>query len=429
MKIRGLSADIYQALTMISEKTGIVNSFRRGHGINGDPRIVAYSASTAHVGRFTDGFSQLAGGAGASWHQALLATLGEAAERYGSAFYRIEDLPRRRAKDFPKDDIIPPERFALFAKEQYESEGFPFVPFTEDVELYWDKTIDLTDGKEKYIPAVFIYMPFRAEKNLIAEQISTGFACHFDPYRALLSAIFEVIERDSFMISWANLLDLPKLRLSGKSAEFVEKLVPSHFEVHFLDMTTDIGVPAVLGMLKGKTDVGEILTVAASCRFTYHEAIQKTCIELCQSVPYVRALMETEREYKEFSDLRTFVDHSLFYIYNKNLATVFDPWLNKRPDKPLPVEEELAPEEQIRRILRRFRDLGYPVLVKDKTTCDLAEIGLTLVRVVCPDLVHLNGTYGQYYFGGRRLREVPERLGYSVKNTYETFNKMPHPFP
>lgn len=429
MEIIGTNPQIARSLSVVSQKIGLVNLFRKAHLQHSDPNIVAYSATTADAGALTDSFVHLAGGAGVTWKDAFLATIGEAVERYASSFYDPRALTVAKASDLPDGSYIAPERYALFAPEQYARDGFKFAPFTRDVEVHWDVATDLVTGRDVHVPATFLYMPFRADKTPISEQISTGFAVHSDPHRALLSAIFEVVERDAFMIAWMNMLDLPKLRIEGELKAFVDAIIPGHLDLHLLDMTTDIGLPSVLGILRGRQDFGDFIVVCASTRSDYLSAAKKTVVELCQSVPYFRNLLEQEKDFSDFANVRTFVDHSLVYIHRKDLLPVFDKWLETPATISVTAEPEQEPQVQLRQVVRRFADHGYTILAKDKTTADLAEAGFRLVRAVCPGFVHLNGTYGHYYLGGERLYDVPRRMGHDVRNTYATLNHLPHPFP
>lgn len=414
---------------MISPRLGIVNTFRKAQLHSSDPNIVAYSATTADVGRLTDSFQHLAGGAGLTWIDAFLATIGEAAERYGSSFYKLAQLRQARQRDLPADEVVDCSRYALFADQQYDKPGFPFVRFTPDLELYWDRATDLTDGRDRYVPAAFLYMPFRADAELITEQISTGFAIHSDPHLALLSAIFEVVERDSFMIAWMNLLPLPRIRITGELKQFTDAILPRHFELCLLDMTTDLGVPSVMGLMRGHHDFGEFIVACAASRNDIMAACRKTVIELSQSIPYFRNLLELDKDFTEFESVKTFAEHSLFYLHRADLRGVFDAWF----DTPATVTIDRVPEQppvaQVRNVVRKLRDAGYHALAKDKTTPDLKEAGFCLVRAVVPGLIHLNGTYGSYFLGGERLYAAPQRMGHTIANDYESLNHLPHPFP
>lgn len=431
MRVTGTSSVLFRALEVISPRIGIVNHILRAHGQTVDANIVAYSATAANPGAFTHGTVHLSGGAGVTWQDAFLATIGEALERYGSTFYRTDKLVRARARDLPPGRTIHPSRYALFADQQYERPGFRFVRFTEDIELYWDTATDLIDGIDKFVPATFIYMPYNADPQPISEQISTGFAAHTHPWQAVERAICEVIERDAFTIAWTNLLPLPRLRLKGELEDLAARLLPAHCELCLLDMTTDIAVPGTVGLLKGKLDFGEFIAVCAASRPYMDEAVRKTLIELCQAIPYFRALLAEEHDYSDFNNVRKFVDHSLFYLYRKDLWHVFEPWFATEPTEevPIPSQRETDPRKRVKMLVSALKQHSYNVLVKDKTLSDVQDDGFYLVRAVCPELIHLNGTYGEYYLGGKRLYETPRKMGYDISNTYETLNHLPHPFP
>lgn len=429
MRITGGNTHLANSLSLISPKLGLLQGLNRGHLQNSDPSIISYSAVTANAGVFTDSFSHLAGGAGLGWKNAFLATVGEAVERYASSFYDLNRLKLASSREFNSDEIIPIKQYALFAQQQYDREGFPFEPFTEDLKLHWDIAFDLVDQKNKYVPAILLYMPFRADEKPISEQVSTGFAVHTDFELATLGAIYEVVERDAFSISWLNMLELPKINIDGDLADLVNSIIPKHLDIHLLDMTTDVGVPSVTGILIGKQDFGDFIAVCACSRFDLFSAAEKTIIELCQSVPYARLLKEQNRNFNDYSEVKTFADHSLFYLYRTDLWPIFDKWLDTKPSVSIKRQPPLSPSEQIMGIKEKFSEVNIPILLKDKTPSDLDEAGFRLVRAVCPGLINLNGTYGQYYLGGERLYSAPALMGHDVRNTYETLNHLPHPFP
>lgn len=432
MRIIGEEAQLAKTSQLVSKKLGVISTIRRGNSLAADPSIVSYSASTCDPSAFSpDAMPHLAGGAGLGWRSAFMATVGEGVERYGSGFYKIDALKLSTANQLDQSGLeyVYPAEFSLFHEQQYSRPGFPFVPFTDQTEVYWDLAYDITSGKNVYCPAVFLYMPFRVDPALISEQISTGFATHTDPKKALLSSIYEVIERDAFMIHWANLLPGKKIRISGETAELVHQIIPQHFGVHLFDITTDIGIPVVMGIMEGVHDFGPFMVVCAAARATLREAVNKTVVEMCQSVPYYRNLLITDETFENFENIKSFSDHAIFYVKRPELREVFDIWLNQEPFQAVIDEPERSQDDQLRNIITRFRENKLRLLVKDKTTPDLADAGFSLQRAVAPSLVHLNGAYGAYYLGGDRLYNAPGRMGYDLKNTYNSLNQLPHPFP
>ena len=70
----------------------------------------------------------------------------------------------------------------------------------------------------------------------------------------------------------------------------------------------------------------------------------------------------------------------------------------------------------------------HNVLVKDITTHDIRQLGFFATKVYIPQLIPLAGSYKYYYYGGKRLYEVPTKFGYKSHN-FNNLNPFPHPFP
>ncbi|MCT6745079.1 YcaO-like family protein [Riemerella anatipestifer] len=435
MRVQSNISQIQRAIDLISDQIGIVQNIGKSAMFNSDPRVIGYAAFNCQTERLgAESYAGLSGGCGFDWESAFLSAIGECVERYSPAFYDEKTLLESSYNDLVNKEFnaIEPHKFALFHKQQYAEEKFPFVEFNKETIVHWVETYDLINNKKILCPASFIYMPFKKDKNNISEQISTGYGAHSDYNKALLNALFEVIERDSFMISWMNLLDIPKIKIDKELKCFVDDILPSHFELHLFDMTTDIKVPSVFGILKGSHDFGDFIAFSAATRITYKEAIKKTILELCQSVPYFRFLLEENKNrfFNDYSEIRTFQDHSVFYTKRKDKWEIFDRWLNKVPDMSIDFMDgkKFLEEEVIEYIKEQFREKGYNILVKDITTEDVYKSGFKVIRVVCPELIHLNGTYGQYYLGGNRLYKTPKKMGY-LEKSFSELNLMPHPFP
>ena len=434
MKIDSSHMQIEKSLNLVSEIIGILGHIGNVAEFNSDPKIKAVSAYNCETqilnGEYYAGKS---GGCGFDLKTAVLSAVGEGVERYCPTFYNLSTMLEASYSDLKARgfDAIRPSLFSLFHESQYKTPSFSFKRFTDDTVVYWDSVYDVLGRKQVYCPATFIYMPFSKGKVYVSEQISTGFAAHTNYYDAFLNAIYEVIERDAFMISWMGQLEIPKIKVQGKLKEFVKSIVPSHMKIHLFDMTTDIEVPSVVGIMEGEQDFGKIVAFSAATRMTYTAAINKTILELCQSIPYYRYLLENnEKKMDDLSELKSFEDHSIYYTRHPEKQDIFKKWIERPETKEIAYEEEVDydPPVKIQKILKMFKDLNLDVYCKDVTTEDVAEENFKVIRVICPQLIPLNGTYGRYYLGGKRLYEVSEKMGFS-KLSFEDLTTMPHPFP
>lgn len=422
-----------KGMKLFSPEIGIIKGLGKVSRMPWDPLVYSYGIRSCNSkilgGEFYSGRS---GGAGYELKEAIETTIGEVIERYCAAFYDKDLLKKGKYEDLESKTIHPRE-FALFHPVQYSSPNFPFVPFTENTEIYFYPCWDLTYNRKIFYPACLIFMPFSLERNKIGYSTSTGMAGHYNFYKAILTGLYEIIERDAFVITWFQELDIPKIVMSDSIKKYIHKFFPSYFDFHLFDITLDIDIPTVWGICIGECEYGDFIAVGSATRSTYSRAIKKVIKEIGQAIPYFRYFLEIRRKWNplSFEELKGFEEHSLFYLKRKDLWFIFDKWIKKEGKKEVTFKEresEIDPLDEIKRILKIFRDKNYNVVFCNLTTPDVKETGLFSVKVMSPQLIPLHGNYNYGFFGGKRLYEVPERLGYKVKD-FQNLNKFPHPFP
>ena len=86
----------------------------------------------------------------------------------------------------------------------------------------------------------------------------------------------------------------------------------------------------------------------------------------------------------------------------------------------------LTSEEKMAILKKEFLQKKYDLLWLEITSPEIKKIGLHVVSVVSPDLQPMHLEEEIPYLFGKRLTEVPRKLGYSVA---EELNRDPHPFP
>ncbi len=423
---------LQKALKLISPESGIINFMGQTTYLHSDPTFPNWGILPCNTSCYgPEQYSGRSGGNGTVWYEAVLATIGEVVERYCPAFYDLEKFTRRSYRTLDKN-AISPEQVALFHGKQYSSEGFYFKPFTKNSELYWSSCYNLITGEEVMYPASLIYFPWHVDEDRIGLSTSTGLAGHIDYHEAILTGLYELIERDAFMISWMQQLDIPKMRISSDIREYLNKFFPEHYEFHFFDITLDLSVPTTFGICFGEEEFGKFVAVGSATRNTYGNSLKKVIKEIGQTVPYFRYFLEKKQNWnpKDFTELRSFEDHSLFYLKKKEYLSVFDRFVESVPSKDITFHtyDETNTQKEIISILKIFDDKNYDVLLANLTTSDIRESGFCSIKVLCPQLIQMNGHYRYYFSGGERLYDVPANLGYKGQS-YDELNKYPHPFP
>ncbi|MCC8088617.1 MAG: YcaO-like family protein [Rikenellaceae bacterium] len=421
-----------KGLRIISDEIGLLSYIAKLPNLNSDPNIISYGiwpCDTTHIGGLK--YSGRSSGCGHNWEHAVLSTIGEVVERYCPAFYSKNDLIKSAYKNL-RDKAVDPKEFALFHPAQYKQKDFPYAPFNEDHEIHWVKCKDLINGGEVLYPGSLIYMPWAEEEKYIALSTSTGLAGHTNLHEAILVGLYELIERDSFVLTWMQELITPKIVIDDDIDAYLKDNFPSHYNFHLFDIGFDLETPAVLGIMFGEAEFGKFVAVGSSARGTYADAVKKTVMEIGQVVGYYRYLLESRKNWSptEFNEIMSFEDHSIFYFVRPELLHVFDKWTNAVPSKKIDFNErrKLDTTNEIKRILRVMDEKGYDVLFKDLTTPDVDLAGFHSIKVMIPQLIQMAGIYKTYFCGGKRLYEVPAEMGYQPKD-YDNLNPYPHPFP
>ena len=153
-------------------------------------------------------------GKGTTAAQARCSALCEALERY-SGCWRGYEPTRFCSADELGDSAVPIENCLLFSESQYADraewnrrEGdYNFVPqrFDSHRRVAWTELRSLTQERSRYLPAAFCYynVPIEDDHDFCRPD-SNGNAAGESFLEAVLSGIFEVVERDAAGIWWYN---------------------------------------------------------------------------------------------------------------------------------------------------------------------------------------------------------------------------------
>jgi len=86
--------------------------------------------------------------------------------------------------------------------------------------------------------------------------------------------------------------------------------------------------------------------------------------------------------------------------------------------------------ENLKRCVNLVQKRGFDVLAVDVMTPDIAEVELSVARVVVPGLQPLDVDEVRRFRGGKRLYEARRLLGYGERAaTEDDLFEEPHPFP
>lgn len=354
---------------------------------------VPYYLATLSSTPFSDAdVPEYAAGVAADWDPAFMKALGEALERYSAAVYRTASLPRTHPNP------VDPARFVRPDDD---------VPSVE----MWYPSESLATGESVGLPAELVVFP--PPERRIRPAITTGLGLGNGGCEALLSGLYEVVERDAAMLAWYSTYDPLGLEVDDEGYEtLVRRLRAERLEATALLLTQDIDVPVVAVCIhrdgewpRFAAGMSADLDPDAAARGALEEAIQNW-LEL-RRMGRERAGDESGAigRYADFPDAaRAFVDPK---------TTV--------PASTVGPEPTPDGEDELDALVSRVTDGGLEPYGARLTPPDVESLGFEAVRVVVPEAQPL--FTDQAYFGGR-ARSVPEALGFSPR-----LDRDHHPFP
>ncbi len=417
----------------VSPYAGIVTSVEECLGSTSEPRLFQAACEVGQgkvlLGSSLDHLSGI-GGTGTSRSEAASAAVGEAIERYSATYVPTEKLVLATAREL--SGAVAPERFALFSDRQLGSTGFPFLRFTADTPVAWVEGCELPGGAPAFLPAELVYLgtalPVGAAS--IGYATSSGLACAETRLESLVRGLFELLERDAFMIVWAGGLSLPLLE---PSSDHTGPFAATGLAFSAIDLSVFHRVPTVLGVVRAPAGIPGALGVGAAAAPTVERAWWKALAEAfaCRSAGAKLALLQAGLEARADA-VTTFEDHIGRYADHANAAATA--FLDASPrrvqgDSVAPLEGSSA-QEWLAALCARVTAAGSSAYAVDVTSPDVGELGLSVSRVITPELCRLDVSYDARFLGGSRLYEAAANLGLRPDVlTEDAVNHHPHPFP
>ena len=420
-------------------RLGLIQDVREILRAPGDALIFGASCiaskSSVWLGADIEGHS---GAVGFTWEDACAKAIGECVERYCCASYHWDELVFA-SKEELGDGAVGMDDMQIFAYEQYESLDFPFPRWDPRQRIHWTSGESLLTGEERHVPSALVYIPYRPRSrndtfDMVGLSVSSGQACHTDRTKALLSGIYEVVERDAFMIRW--LRQLPPVRVDFKASPVVADLFDRHFRGSHLsfevfDITLDVGIPTMLALATGRSKRGPIVAVGAASSLVEHRAIIKALQECYQGMVWARDLLIRKPDWKpgrDYGNVRDFEDHVRLYC-DPDMHQFLDFIVGaKESRKTVEGAGFASAADELDRALEVVEGGGLDVVAVNTTSPEIEAIGFHCPKIFIPGMVPLTAVHSIPALGAERLRTAPAKVGFQVDDD-AGFNIVPHPFP
>ncbi len=366
------------------------------------------------------------GGKGRSEVQAKVSALCEAIERYCGVWRGEEPVRRAPYADLGPDAATHPDALLRFSPAQYAirdewnkdpAHRLHLVPepFREDLPIDWSPAWSLTHDRERLVPSGYAWYGHPdLERHFYCVGDSNGNASGNTIEEAILQGFCELVERDAVAMWWYNRARRPAFDLDSLGDPYVDTLREFYAgmdrDLWLLDITSDLGIPAFVGVSHRIGHPVEDVIVGFGAHLDPRVAAIRTLTEVNQFLPSV------ERRDEEGNTL--YLDHDIATLsWWRDTKLANEPWLVPDPDQaprtladhPTPATGNLAAD--VETCVARAASRGIEVIVLDQTRPDLE---LNVVRVIAPGMRHF-----WRRLGPGRLYDVPVELGWIAEPNRE----------
>ncbi len=380
-----------------------------------------------------------------SYEMSELTAILEGLERYCGIEPRGKRRIVRDSYRNLKNIALHPARVGLHEKEQYAKPHFPFKPFHPDTPMNWVWGYSFLQERPILVPELLAYYSLGQGEGFVYET-SNGCALGGSLEEAIFHAIMEVVERDSFLVTWYAQLPLPRLDLCSGNDKELHLMVSrireaAGYDLYVYNSTMEHEIPSVWAVAKNRSHNGANLICAAGANPDPVKAVKSSIYELAgmmnmHNEKLAAKRQDNERMLQDPFAVQTMVDHGILYGLpeaEERLNFLLD---NTRPLKTFDEEFKQPPKnldlkDDLEEILQKFRKLNLEVIVVDQSTPVTKRNGLFCVKVLIPGMLPM--TFGHHLTrvkGLERVLTVPMKLGFIKQPlSYEQLNPHPHPFP
>lgn len=387
----------------------------------------------------TDGRLSGDSGFGGSFdaEEAMSKAFGETLERHFLTRYKRSSLKRASYAQMQTARKRMLDIHTLNGFLPWQKAAFPILDTSDASPLYWIEGERLSDGSRTWLPAQLVFWNYlHKDEKMLARVTTSGCAGHFSREEAILSALFELIQRDGFLVYWLNGLAPDRLDPSSSTDPDVRHMLTYleryRMEPVFLNTTSDIGVPSITSVLIDRhSPDGPVISVGGGTGFDPAKALVQAAIEaiLVNSYVTARDRFTLPKEYRPFLDENIARKERLTMWRGDEMLDTLSFFLSGTTvplSDTFPETDPSDPRDQLQRVTSALTRLDYEIYLYEVKDPVLSTLGFHVVRAIVPQLVPLYLREYAAPLGAPRLRSVPQKLRRAASAEPTPW---PHPFP
>lgn len=346
-----------------------------------------------------------------------------------------------------KDDAIHPKEFGLYSQEQYSLDNFKLNPFDNDEPISWVWAYSFKLQKPVLVPEDIAYFgDYDRKTERFVLESSNGCALGGCMEEAILHGLFEVVERDAFLLMWYAKLNCQSINLERIDDDYVYYLYQSieklGYKVFVYNTTTDINIPSFAAFCVNSKFEAPYLFTSAGTHIDPIKAIRGALQEVAAHAQNARFIYFNNKERisllsKDTQQISTIEDHYLFYYDPLNRGEL--DFLLKGEKNKVDINTLFYNPIHFNNItdyvdlfVDRIIRLGFDVIVVDQTPHleIYKDQNLSAVKVLIPGtLPPAFGMNNDRVFELDRVYNYPVKIGLKKeKLTKNDLNRSLHPF-
>ncbi|OGI30353.1 MAG: hypothetical protein A3G09_02675 [Candidatus Moranbacteria bacterium RIFCSPLOWO2_12_FULL_48_12] len=371
------------------------------------------------------------------FNEAVSKVIGELLERYPLIFHKKSSVKTASVAELRKKKahFLDPFSVDNFSPEQKKHD--PRMNFTEQSRFRWVEGFSLTKKRQALIPAQMVYWsyPFDEEEPILQSPITNGAAGMFTREGAILSGLYELIQRDTFLLYWLCQVTPEKINILHSKNPKLQKIASDtkryHLEMHILELHNDFGVPVIIVTLIDRSDRGPAVTMGGGCGSQREECIMRAYSEALNVRGWLKEAMidtfpELPKTFEPFT-LKTTQTERVSHWGNKQMLKHIEFFISGK-EHPLPEKsyDTQSVQAGLSLLVEKFKEKGsaYEIFFYEAKHKVLSDLGYYYVSVSVPALLPLYMNEKFAPVGAQRLRDFFTQFGNG-----DGYNPIPHPFP
>lgn len=349
------------------------------------------------------------------------------------------------------ESALDPRTLGIHDTRYASHPAFRLSPYEPARQMAWVWGYSVTPGRPILVPEQIAYYRRRItdrqnRSDYCFYESSNGCALGNAPEEAALCGLFEVAERDAFLLTWYARLGAPEIPVDDITDPLIQlltdKIDRAGYDLHLFDITSDLGIPAVWALAVARRPDLPATFSTAGAHLSPARAAAGAITEIAINVVFKTPLPDERRRAVEEmltapEKVLTLEDHVDLYTLPESKER-FDFLL--RPGRPTRRLDEMRPAaaldhpvndvgETFRRVAGHLSTLGLDVVVVDVTAEEQRPFNLRTAKVIVPGTLPM--TFGHVYHrtsGLPRLRQAAIGSGVALEGD-RLARVEPHPFP